>query len=83
LIPYNINVQYKWNQNLVDNNRFLANNQSTTSSNAKNRLDSYQAEDLTEETIVQRELPVWYKSKYYPETGIRRISVSKELLCRN
>jgi hypothetical protein len=24
LIPYNINVQYKWNQNLVDNNRFLA-----------------------------------------------------------
>jgi hypothetical protein len=22
LIPYNINVQYKWNQNLVDNNRF-------------------------------------------------------------
>ena len=23
LIPYNINVQYKWNQNVVDNNRFL------------------------------------------------------------
>jgi substrate import-associated zinc metallohydrolase lipoprotein len=24
LIPYNINIQYKWNQNVVDNNRFLA-----------------------------------------------------------
>lgn len=23
LVPYNINVQYKWNQNAVDNNRFL------------------------------------------------------------
>ncbi|WPO77977.1 putative zinc-binding metallopeptidase [Flavobacterium sp. KACC 22761] len=23
LIPYNINVQYKWNQNTVDNNRYL------------------------------------------------------------
>ena len=23
LLPYNINVQYKWNPNVVDNNRFL------------------------------------------------------------
>jgi substrate import-associated zinc metallohydrolase lipoprotein len=79
LIPYNINVQYKWNQNLVDNNRFLAPPLQSKVQPAleivqKIWLDSYKAiagADFVK-TIAQRICSCWwYKFKYYRNHNIR------------
>jgi substrate import-associated zinc metallohydrolase lipoprotein len=76
LIPYN-NVQYKWNQNLVDNNRFLAPPLQSKVQPAleivQNWLDfkAIAGADFVKTCSKRICSCWWYKFKYYRNHNIR------------